>query len=629
MRKALLGVTLALWVAPASHAATRVIYASNWSGHTELYALGPSHNRPLSQITSWHGACPDPPYDLPVAVKPSPNGRYLAVNCGGGLWLMRINGRDARQLVATEPFRGGPGVRSRWSRDSKLLGYAVGDAVHVVEPATGRDRLATSRELSRLHWFEPGLVSPNGRWVARISTSESLVANLRSGVKLHLPGALDAAWSPDSKKLALESPNGIRVFDVRTRRVRVLTTDVGFGEAGLLYDTNTLGLAWAPDGRSIAYVMGRESHLSATWSIATGDLRVVTTKGRITTLVPAGSAYGTRMRALAWVKAANPARKMEPQAGLLAGGPVDLLAADGKRVAFETCDVIYVWTPATGESQPAAQPDLCSRRDTTGRYYFYDLALAGDRLVYALNIGCNAITISLYLRNLAGPSSENPIAQGFGNCGAPFGTAYGRAAGAGNLLVFGDWSEGHAPAIPFPVTSARVRRVDGTSCPCPTILSTPGPLYPADVDEGRAVAYGDNETIVLNRDGNRLMSIPVAPQAAQLSHDDLVVLTNGVLRDYNVPDGALLHSWRLPDVSSGPVCGWRFCETKHLVLNDARRGLVAYVLDGTLHLLRLADGADVIVRGASLGRFMDDGLVYADGARLRFVPYSQLPLLAF
>ena len=30
MRKALLGVTLALWVAPASHAATRVIYASNW-----------------------------------------------------------------------------------------------------------------------------------------------------------------------------------------------------------------------------------------------------------------------------------------------------------------------------------------------------------------------------------------------------------------------------------------------------------------------------------------------------------------------------------------------------------------------------------------------------------------------
>ena len=174
-----------------------------------------------------------------------------------------------------------------------------------------------------------------------------------------------------------------------------------------------------------------------------------------------------------------------------------------------------------------------------------------------------------------------------------------------------------------------MRRVDGTNCPCPALASTFGPLYPADVDDGRVLVYGDNETIVLDRNGNRLLSLPVSPEAAQLSGNDLVLLTPGQLRDYDVRSGNLLHTWRLPEVSSGPVCGWRICEARHLVLSDASHGLVVYILDGQLHLLRLADGADAIVHHATLARFMDDGLVYADGARLRLHPYTQLPLRGF
>jgi WD40 repeat protein len=630
MRKALCGVALALWIAPAApaSAATRVLYTSDWSGHTEIYAVDPAGRAGIAKLTGWQGACPAPPYYSPVALNPSPNGRYLAVNCGAGLWLMRTNGRDAQELVPAGELRQRP-IFSRWSRDSKLLGYRLDESVYVVNPVTSLARLAGPRDLAKMNWNEQRAISPNGRWVAEVSGNESFVVRLKDGVRRRLPGAIDARWSPDGNRLALESPDAIRVVNMRSGRVRLLTNDVGFGNLGQYEVPNPLGLSWSPDGGSIAYVVGKEAYGGASWSIATGDLRIVTMRGRVRTLVSADAGYGTQMRAVAWVKATTVTRKQEDQAGLLAGGAIDLLAADGKRVAFEACDTIVVWTPSLNTADPATQPNSCGLHDTSGRYYLYGLALAGDRLLYGLNEGCMSIRITLNLRVVAPPGGESEIARSFGNCGAPFGQAYGRAAGSGGLLVFGEWSESYAPAFPFPVTSATVRRVDGTNCPCPALASTLAPLYPADVDDGRVVVYGDNETIVLDRNGNRLMSVPVSSQAAQLSGNDLVLLTPGQLRDYDVRNGDLLHTWKVPDVSSGPVCGWRICEPRHLVLSDAARGLVVYIVDGQLHLLRLADGADAIVHHASLARFMDDGLVYADGARLRLHPYTQLPLRGF
>jgi hypothetical protein len=43
-------------------------------------------------------------------------------------------------------------------------------------------------------------------------------------------------------------------------------------------------------------------------------------------------------------------------------------------------------------------------------------------------------------------------------------------------------------------------------------------------------------------------------------------------------------------------------------------------------MLRLADGADRVVGPGKLPRFMDAGFVYADGARIRLVPFDRLPL---
>jgi hypothetical protein len=55
-------------------------------------------------------------------------------------------------------------------------------------------------------------------------------------------------------------------------------------------------------------------------------------------------------------------------------------------------------------------------------------------------------------------------------------------------------------------------------------------------------------------------------------------------------------------------------------------GLAAYIYNGQVHLLRLSDGADRIVGYGTLARFMNAGLVYADGARIQLTPYNQLPL---
>ena len=69
--------------------------------------------------------------------------------------------------------------------------------------------------------------------------------------------------------------------------------------------------------------------------------------------------------------------------------------------------------------------------------------------------------------------------------------------------------------------------------------SSPGPLVPADVDEGRIVAFGDNQTLLLDRTGATILSIPISVAAAQLAGSDLVLVRRGALLHYDARTGAL------------------------------------------------------------------------------------------
>jgi hypothetical protein len=76
------------------------------------------------------------------------------------------------------------------------------------------------------------------------------------------------------------------------------------------------------------------------------------------------------------------------------------------------------------------------------------------------------------------------------------------------------------------------------------------------------------------------------------------------------------------DFYGDPSC----LDARRLKLGDFEHGLAAYTLDGQVHLLRLSDGADKIVAPGTLPRFVDRGLIYADGARVRVLPFDRLPL---
>jgi hypothetical protein len=180
------------------------------------------------------------------------------------------------------------------------------------------------------------------------------------------------------------------------------------------------------------------------------------------------------------------------------------------------------------------------------------------------------------------------------------------------------------------VDEQTVERVDPGGCPCPALSSSPGPYTPLDVDAGRIVVSGQNETRILAADGTILLSLPVPTLAAQMSGSDLVLAAGAELRVYDAGSGALRARWPLPAQPAGHDCdfyGDPSClQPARLRLGDVTRGLAAYVLDGQVHLLRLADGADKVVGPGTLARFADAGLVYADGARIRLMPYEQLPL---
>src|SRR3954471_8673120 len=164
-----------------------------------------------------------------------------------------------------------------------------------------------------------------------------------------------------------------------------------------------------------------------------------------------------------------------------------------------------------------------------------------------------------------------------------------------------------------------------------------------DVERGAAAALGRQRPVVLLKPGGTLevMGANGAPvrtfansavTGAELMGGRLLMLVLGHIREYKIQTGALVRTRPLPNVTNAGVCGMPPCPAGALGWVDAKRGLVAYIQSGKLHLLRLRDGRNRIVHGAADARFGDDGLFYAfSGAapwvsRIRFVPWRALPL---
>ena len=703
-------------------ASARLLYGSDWSGPSQIYAADPLLGRVTAQVTfgrrsmcgvgtcSYGAAVPSPNGQLILdtaraacdsALPPNPLGPLAS------LIVARADGTHRRVLARTHSTCGYPrGFDSSWAPDSKRIAYAADGQVHITD-ISGRQRRVIGRG-ERVGWSPDGasiafsarnsaggygplsvrgggrtrvvaavasdfVWSPTGRWLAFTFThapagpSElALVRSDGSARRTLLTGYLfSPQWSPDSRFLSVQTPNDIALVNTGSGASRRLASslalawrphghaltasgaggttlvDAATGATRVLAPDQAIAGSWSSDGRLLAYLT--QPRRLGTYE--NSDLRVATFAGKTRTLVRADGTYGGQLSDLAWTRVPKGAHYRKPQPrvlaafhtdGLTARWPIVRLAADGERVAYTSCGHVFVWTPSK-QAVVQAEPNssLGVRCTTPGNYLpfsQYTLALSGDRVAWGDVEGNAGQSWGLYAGRVASPASFISLGRVYSaNACAVGDGGLGNLSGDDELLVFSTWRDSSLSApCPVPTLEQSIHRVDASGCPCQVIASSPGPLVPFDVDQGRIVAGGENATVVYDATGKELLSVPVPPLAAQLSGRDLVILVQGQLLVYDAVTGTRLHAWPLPDVPSGGECGsphsgaWE-CGEARLLLEDAGDGLVTYALDGEVHVLRLADGADSVIAAGTLARFMDAGLVYADGSQLRLVPFDQLP----
>jgi hypothetical protein len=431
------------------------------------------------------------------------------------------------------------------------------------------------------------------------------------------------AWAPRRSLLAFESAGGLDVFDAAA------------GARTRLTGERLQSFVWSSAGKGIGYLTRHDSLL---WP--TGDVRFASLTGSVRTLVPAaGTAGGTIANLVATSMprgvALRPNRarvlaEVSPGA-VRARWDVTKLDADGGRVAFAACNHTFVWTPSSRtvvQAEPSESLGLrCSAPPTySTSEWLFDLALAGDRVAFGETYGCTGGAWSLSTLELSDPGAAQELSRGYGSrCGVGFDLAMGEIVGSGPLLVYSLWQGRFVwqPTEERIVTSQQIRRVGGG-----LIAAREGPLIPLDVDRGRIAVSRGNTFQVIDERGTELWSVAVAPTTAAFAGDELALIRQGEAQRYAAATGHFLGSRALPAVTTTRPCKTPFntwCGAGQLTIQDGARGLVAYVLAGRVHVLRLADGADLDVGSGAMARFFDGGLVVAEGPRLRVIPFSVLP----
>jgi hypothetical protein len=335
--------------------------------------------------------------------------------------------------------------------------------------------------------------------------------------------------------------------------------------------------------------------------------------------------------------------------------PLAAMDAEGKGVAFAFCNqLLAVWRPGAAGVTRLGPSNQWTCPPPRGLERTYSLAFARDRVAWIAEAGGNQVTNLLFLTLLGQPSVITIAATTAYCCRSldPDRERMGDVVGEARFIAFASrvkCGDNGAPGCPTSTrtlisqTVWQLRRPPfQAQCvnapgPCLQLATSNDVLRPLSVDGDRVVLRRANGALEVRKPNGALVrqfpGLAGLTRGAELMGTDrLVVLVPGKLREYRIPNGALVRTRPVANVASGGVCGMPPCPTIKLQLLDAKRGLVAYILNGKLHLLRLSDGVNKVVASATDARFGDNGLYYVYTAaapwvsRIRFVRWASLPV---
>ena len=257
--------------------------------------------------------------------------------------------------------------------------------------------------------------------------------------------------------------------------------------------------------------------------------------------------------------------------------------------------------------------------DGVGLDAVVDLAVAGQTVAWQETNGGNNLEISISTATLAHPVEHGVsyVENGGGAAGDPAGDWTGALVGHGGLLAYASWKAcdpaggGYARAcgkgLPDLYDQA-LHRIGGG-----TMLRGPDAFAPV---------WTDGTTIVIRRAGGVLLLVDAHGQvvrrfaavpgltAAAVQGSQLVTLTRTKLTAWNARTGAAVRSFRLAPATR--------------VLEDLDGGVAVLGSHGTTHLIRLSDGSGATFAPAAHAQLEPQGLYFATGRTLRFVPRARI-----
>ena len=542
----------------------------------------------------------------------SPDGRWIAfLGLSPGVSVIGADGKRGRRLTF-----GSGDHDAVWSPDGKQLAFArdrVGTLL--VGSDGGHERLLSRREGFYLHWSSDGrrlsfLAGHDG--YAVLSTLETVSVAIGRVVR-RIPHVTpfaegEFAWAPDGRRVAWtrtrSSPSGTfeqsQIFVMNadgTERRPVTPTREYAG-----------GPVWSPDGRSILYERNDGLGGSQLWLVRPDG------SGRqaLTLAYPhGGNAFGA-----AWIRGPVSAAPAPPSPRLVSRAdgallrnpePIAQIAAIGSLLVAIPPERVF--TAEWGLTPPLVRWDTARGRvdriSLTTCERPVGVAPAAARVAYVC-AGGHAEVATGAVRVVAG--GARPPVEVFSDWesnGRPRGSLPGRLVGGGRLIVFSE-QQFHRDQV----VGRRLWRIVGARR---VLVKTRLAGEPSAVDGRRIVVERDDGRVQLLSPRGRTLGV-VRPRGRVPAHSDYeqppaTVALEG--RDLVVLRGGLL---QLYDTGSlRPRRRWRV--RRGAALAGVARGLVAYAVGDAIHILRLHDGAQAVVRARGVdlagARLTRAGLFYA------------------